>query len=270
MRAVLKLGLAIAAIVSAPATVAQQGLRVSVEPQMWYVSPGGNLKVGISPLFPSRKLNVDSPRISPSARLKLEAEDWTLTLNASNTRVAGTSNILGETIQPGFSFSPGDIIRTEFELTMVEPRFMLPLAEFEAPANSSGVVPASARLDLIAGVRAFDLRIEVERADGGVGRDEGNLFAAHPIVGLGVVFDLYEFMELDVSATVGGMPEVQGVTSASADAMAAFRFRVMDNEAGRLSLLGGYRILITSLLHPDEVEFDGALAGLFFGAEWRF
>jgi len=249
---------------------ADEGPKISFEPQMWYASPGGNIKLGDSPTLPSRKLNVDSPRASPAGRFTLETSDMIFTLDASSVRVAGTSNILGETIRPDFSFIPGDVIRTEFELTMVEPRFRFPLHEYEQAPNANGTVPAKARLDLIAGLRAYDLRIEIERVDGGLGRDEGNLFAVHPTVGLGVAFELYEFMELDVAATLGAFPEVQGVTSASADATAAFRFRVMNNEAGRVSLLGGYRILITSLLDPDEVEFDGALAGLFFGIEWRF
>ena len=96
-------------------------------------------------------------------------------------------------------------------------------------------------------------------------RVKGDMFHVEPIVGMKWEIEFERKFAIDFSSNFGYLPKLDDQSSSSLDLTAGFRYRPTPN----LGVQIGYRLLVFDL-EDDDVEAEGALAGLYGGISIRF
>lgn len=241
--------------------------RFEFEPFVWYASPGGEVSFGEgSTLTHTSDLSIDDPRLSGGAELHLVRDKWRFSLLGAHVSQNGGAVQNAPSQQGPISVMTGDTLRTEFDLTTVSLRGGYRLWEFEVDPTDAGVPEISSSVDLVAGLRAFDYQLETEVIAGSPpARTSGDMFHVEPVVGAKWEIHFRDRYTIDFSSNVGFLPEISDQSSSSLDLTVGFKWRPHRNVAAQI----GYRLLVFDL-ESDDVEAEGALAGLYTGVVLRF
>lgn len=244
-----------------------EGYSVKFEPFVWYVSPGGDVGFGgDTPLVDTSDLSLDNPWVSGGAELHLGKDKWRLSLLGAHSQQNGDSVANSALMLNTLPVAAGDTIHAEFDMTVASVRAGYEVWSFAAEPNNEGIPRISSALEVVGGLRAFDYSLESEINGGGPGmRVKGDMFHVEPIVGMKWEIEFERKFAIDFSSNFGYLPKLDDQSSSSLDLTAGFRYRPTPN----LGVQIGYRLLVFDL-EDDDVEAEGALAGLYGGISIRF
>lgn len=239
--------------------------RFEVEPFVWYVAPGGDVSVQASPLLPTGGLNIDEPNVRVGAEVHLHEGPWRFTLLGSFADQQAGSVTTSAVNFGTFSASPGDTLFTEFDLDTLGIRAAYRFWEFAADPDERGIPMVRSSLEAVAGLRAYDYSLSIERTSGAGGRATGDMFQVEPVIGAKWSIEFDQMFAIDLASNFGYAPEISGQSSSSFDITAGFRYMPIPNFAAQI----GYRLLVFDL-ESDDVQTEGALAGLYGGVTFSF
>ncbi len=239
--------------------------RFEVEPFLWYVAPGGEVGVQGSPLLHTNDLNIDNPNIGGGAEVHFHDGPWRFSLLGSVAGQQGGSVAQNAVNFGALAVAPGDSLHTEFDMTTLGLRVGYRVWEFAADPDAHGTPVFRSSLEAVAGLRAYDYSLSVERVSGAGGRAEGDMFQIEPIVGVKWSIEFDELFAIDLATNLGYIPEISNQSSSSFDITAGFRYMPIPTVAAQI----GYRLLVYDLA-SDDVETEGALAGLYGGVTLSF
>lgn len=244
--------------------------QLRIEPRAWYVAPDGRLRMpgqaAGSAGVDFDDLNLDSARLSPAGEIAFRTGNWRFTLggfwfSTDKTTTPSVAGPLGNiTLAPGTSVDT----QMDFGSLQLDAGYLIAGGQDLHATGDAGVslVP---RLEVFGGVRADWLDFRFSSAGATTERDE--LFL-QPLAGLRGSLDIAEQFGLEVALSAGGF-QSGDYQAVSWDIAAAFTWRPIQN----LGMQVGYRQLQFNLENDegvDELSYNGALAGLFFGAQLRF
>ncbi len=247
--------------------LAVPGWTVRFEPFVWYVAPGGDLKLpGGGQDVKLEVMDMDNPRLSPAAEFDLKFGNWRFTLGGFSFQGKTDASAATESGQiGGVSFSAGDLLKSELDLQSFQATAGYRVWE-EALNPRDGIYALVFGLDVLAGARIYDVSASVQQAAGPDVPSTSEFFA-EPIAGVRADFDFYRAFSIDLRTTAGYMPGDRSVWSL--DIALSGVYRPVEN----VGVMIGYRQLLFDLDSGDgdeEFRFSGGLAGLFAGIELRF
>lgn len=258
--------------VPALSTAPNDRWHLSAEIGAWYVAPGGDLNLpqsGPGPQAPQTfvsDINMDSPRLSPSAEINLTKGKgdgaWGVNargfLFASSERAfeASYSGRLGDLI-----FASGESLQSSLDFGTFE---LEGTRRWDLPTSDAATILPS--VDLVGGARAYTVDWKVERrapSGGGavdVAQFDGEFVEGY--VGAKLRLELAHNFTIDVLNTFGWGPFDN--SAYSWDIILGFQWRPSEH----LGVQIGYRQLLFSLESGDgsgAFKYSGALAGLYGG-----
>jgi hypothetical protein len=252
----------------APPPVAER-LQVHFEPAVWYVSPGGDIRLpgdGADEMDID-DLNLDSPRMSPFGELRLRHGDWSVLFSGAVFEMENRGAVMDEAGQVGsVPFAAGDRLVSSLDLLTFEAAAEYRLYEAPRGPRPSGGFDFEPEWDVMGGMRLYDISAQVSGPGGTAGDDA---FFAEPFAGIRFGMELAEAFTVDIHASLGGFADGEDRASLSWDVVTGFQWRPTPH----IGVQFGYRQLAFLLEQgPDGDEFKlrGAMAGLYFGGVIRF
>lgn len=259
-----------------PVLDASSTLTLRVRAMAWRVSTGGDLKLPSETSTPNstvelESLNVDEPVFAPMADFTFRRGDWGLTVRGSGWSTSGTA-------QPGYTgrlgdvvFSPTTTLDSELQVLIFEAEGLYTLERFK-PERSEYKIDGM--LDLVFGVRATSIDASTRDTTSGVSiaslkSSADNIFF-EPLAGLRASMEIAEQVDLEVQATIGGLP-LGDTSSFTGDIIAGISWRPIEN----VGILFGYRSLFLDFSDGEdneafELSGPSTAQGLFFGAVIAF
>lgn len=242
---------------------------IQVQPRVWYVSLSGDLAMPGAPAGTADasldELNLDSPQMGPYGDATLRFGRWTV--NVSAMAVSGDRSTTAQRAGQigGFTFNPGDPIRSSIDLASGEASAGYSLGTWDLGTRRDGTGGLVADLSVLGGVRMYDVSVGV----GATTPDttKADEFFAEPMVGGRLEMNFAKSFSIDLQSTVGWMPADR--ETMSWDIEVAFTWRPVKN----LGLQLGYRNMRFDLSSGDgtnQFELNGGAAGLFAGVQLRF
>lgn len=236
---------------------------VEFEPAAWYTSPGGMVVMpGGSAEADLADVNLDSPRLSPFAEVRVRGGEWSLELSGYGYEASGRGSISSGMAVGGLVIPAGSPVEASLGACSFEAALGYRVHEFRSEGERGDV---ELTLDVTGGVRAHALDLEVTGAGG---RAEFDGVFAEPTVGMWMRFEFSRGLSLDVDASVGGM-FLENSTSISWDILVGFRWDLGNGLAAQ----GGYRqhaFLLEEGEGIDRFRWRGAMAGVYAGMVFRF
>lgn len=239
--------------------------RFELETFVWYVSPGGDVGFADTELVGTADLSIDDPRLAPGAELHYRQGPWRFSLLGAITSQHGGSVAESAFDFGSLSVAPGDTLVTEIDLDTYALSVGYRLWAFAADGDDHGAPRLQSSVEAVAGLRAYDYGLSVDRITGPSGSESGDLFQIEPIVGFKWMIEFDDTFSVDLATSFGYLPEISGQSSSSLDITAGFRYAPTPNIAAQI----GYRLLVFDLA-SDDVEAEGALAGLIGGIVLSF
>lgn len=251
---------------------------IQLNPSLWYVAPSGKLRLPVSggggaggDEIRIERLNLDSPRISPSGEFSVTADRLRFTLSGANFQIDRDRTLATESFQIGSVVAtPGTPLQVKMEFTTAELtvgyeflRHAFVLEEGGRPAEA----PVKLHVHVLAGVRLYDTSFRVRDLSGSASASADEFFL-EPIVGLRGDLELVKDFSIILQVSGGGFAD-SSRSSYSVDVAAGFQWRPIPN----LGLQLGYRQLaygLTAGEDEDEFSYNGRLAGLFVGITLQF
>jgi hypothetical protein len=272
-------------ITSSPAPErAEPWWTVEILPSVWFVAPSGKLALPVnSGTGPAgfttagdevkvNDINLDSNRLSPSGELHLSSGRFRLTFQGADFELTRDRTFPDRAGRLGaVAFTRADALKIDFSFGTYEVTagYRVWDRDFKAAGSSTGyAVDAVVGLYALAGVRMYDVDIDVQRLTGTFARAEASHFFAEPVVGARLEADFVEAFALELQLDAGYLPGGDHESS-SIDVALAFSWRPSRNFGVRL----GWRQVAFDLADgsgASKFEYDGRLAGLFIGAVIRF
>jgi opacity protein-like surface antigen len=241
-----------------------------LEPSVWFVAPGGSMRMPGEPRNSRRKrlelINLDNPRLSPFGEANLRTGEWhfnVLAFSASQSD-RGTEYTRNDWIGPHF-VEAGDSISASVDFASAEfsVGYRIPIPD---TLVGRGGRDFRGTLEAIGGIRLYSVDFEFVTPSGTTSHDD---FLAEPILGLRYTMEIRRRFNIDVQVSLGGFDDGGHRRSFSYDIMTGFSYRPVENVGIQI----GYRQLAFDLMTgSDEQQFryDGALAGLYGGLLVRF
>ncbi len=239
--------------------------RLEFESFFWYASPGGDVGVEGSQLISTAALSIDDPRLGFGAEAHYHQGPWRVSLLGSLTSQHGGSVAQSPNSFDTLTVAPGDRLQTEIDLDTYGLRVGYRIWEFASDPDEHATPALSSNLEAVAGLRAYDYSLSIERTSGAGGRAEGDMLQLEPILGVKWSIEIDGKYALDLASNFGYIPEISGQSSSSFDITAGFRYSPVPMFAAQI----GYRLLVYDLM-SDDVEAEGALAGLYGGVTLSF
>ncbi len=268
-----------------PALLPNPEWTIQLEPAIWFVSPSGKFRLPAESTglrgdkLKIEELNLDAPLVSPFGELNVRTGEngaWRFTFSAgdysSDRRATAESNFrLGD-----ITALAGDPLGVSFDFFTAEAT--LGYLVYQHDFREASEHPENAARFLLStyafgGVRLYDVDIEVENRAGGSGR-EGETgthqFFAEPIVGVRNELEIAGDFTIDLQLSAGALP-IEDHSSYSVDIAVGFMYRPHPNVAAQI----GWRQVAFWLSDGDDgeaeqFEYNGRLAGLYFGVTLRF
>lgn len=242
---------------------------IRFEPSAWFVAPGGEFTIpGSSPGFGRvEEMNLDSPRLSPFGEVHVSHDRWSFYGSAvalsANDRgsIASSAGSVG-----GVVFAAGDELRSSLDFVTAEFAASFRFYRDHLGPMAGGGHRYEPSWDVLVGARIYDFDIDVA-APGGT--SSSHAFFAEPYVGVRFSMDLIEQFTIDVQGSIGVFGDGGDRHSLSWDIITGFQW----NPTANFGLQFGYRQLAFRLHDGDgagDLEFNGALAGLYIGGTLRF
>ncbi len=244
--------------------------KLQFEPSVSFGAAGGKVMLPGSPVgVPSTKiedLNLDGPRAAPEGELILTSEPWGFMLRGYRLETGDHDQVAAAPGQVGpVVFSAGDVLRSSLRLTEVE-AVVLRKIELPDSINGSSGKAFAARLDVLGGLRMYDVGFDVAGPGGGT---SANGFFGHPLVGAKLTMDITDQFTIDAQVDLGLMATGSDSMSYGYDIVAGFMWHPTQTFGVQI----GYRDLAFLLRkgpEGDRFEFTGAVQGLYAGAVLRF
>lgn len=253
-----------------PAIPSPPSWRFAVEPSAWYVAPGGDLKLpgtlaaGNGSQVQLEFLNIDSPRLTPMLELRGQSDRWGISVSGFSMGSKERFTAPEFAVDVGATtLLPGELFSARLEISSLEA-----IVSYAAYPDFTGARPDGilvANLDLLGGVRAYEVSASVATLAGEADADE---FLVEPVVGARLTLDITRYASIDVQSTIGGF-SLGDSHSLSWDIIAGFQWR----PTGNIGVQVGYRNLLLDLQSgrdPATFDYFGALAGLYVGGVFRF
>lgn len=242
---------------------------LSAEPGLWYVAPSGKASFPASsgvrgPKIFLNDLNMDSPRLSPSAEINLRRGDWGVSVrgfmfsSSDQNWTAPYASRIGT-----LDFVPGDRFQTslDFGTLEIEGSYRF-LDSGRLPENAGKDWKFRATLDGVFGARLYDIDFRVDRVSGTAATVRESITLVEALGGVKGSIEISDEWTVDLLTTFGGLNE-----SFSWDIMPGFQWRPFRNFGVQI----GYRQLLFRIDKGDDgMKWDGAMAGLSFGIVVRF
>lgn len=247
------------------------GWTLQLEPLVHYVAPAGDIRLPNSSGVKSKEvsvddLNLDDPRISPFGEIHFRREKWRISLSGFAYSLDDRTEVSTESFQFGdLAISSGDRIESSLDFWTLEAVASYRVFHDQTDRNSKGIVGAAAGIDILGGVRFFDVDFDISTPSGS--QSEHNLWA-QPVLGARAEFTIWENFGFDVTTAFGYLPAGDN-TSFSWDIIAAFHWRPWENVGVQI----GYQQLAFTLEDgdgADEFRWSGGMAGVFGGLLIRF
>lgn len=242
---------------------------VEFRPSVWYVAPGGEMRLpGLSAApedLDVAVLSLDKPRLSPLVELHVRQGRWRFSAGGFSYSIDQLGPALATGEIGDVSFVAGDLVQSRLEFSCFEGTVGYRVVE-EAMNPADGVHALVFSLDLVGGARAYDLSATVERP--GISRSSDQEFFAEPLVGVKLNAELYDRFTVELHSEIGFQP-VGDRTSWSWDVMVGGTWRPIENVGVRL----GFRQLLFDLKSGSDAQqfkFGGGMAGLYGGLELKF
>lgn len=249
---------------------------LQVEPNLWYVAPGGKVKMpgaANSDTVRLEDLNIDRPRMSPYGKVRGKMGDWLVGISGFGFEAARTAQASAPLTLGGTTLSAGDTVRTRLEFSSFDLTGAYRIYENSLARDKDGLAAVAPSLDVLVGARVIsvDYDMSFSAAPGRpaltpAGASADKLFF-DPIVGFKFDMEFLEKFNINAEVKIGGMPGTHA--SIAWDIIAGFSYRPLPNVGIQL----GYRQLafrLSSGSGADKFRYDGALAGLYFGVLVRF
>jgi hypothetical protein len=254
-----------------PGVNAPRPWRFSLEPAMWYVAADGDVKLpgGLSgsngQQIDLADLNLDSPRISPFFEVHGKADRWRASISGFALNTHGRESIAAFSGEfGGVSVGLGDAIEADFELSSIEVTLARTAFEDFTGAGPEGLLRAD--LDVLGGVRLYDIGASIDAPSGRASHDE---IFIEPLVGVKLSLQLDPQATIDVQTSFGGFTNGGDRHSFTWDILAGFQWRPINDMGVQI----GYRNIVVDLQSgedPGTFDYFGALAGLYAGVVIRF
>lgn len=236
------------------------------EPSAWFAGLGGKIQIAGAPSGTQRvrinDLNLDDPKLTPAGELHLRTGDWRFSFGGFwfNQRETGPAQVGGQL--GSITFAAGDVVTSKYSHDSYEPTVGYEIWRRDPqPGDSVKFLP---RIEVLAGARIDDVEFTFQRAAATARQHEtfGQIIA-----GVKGSMDIADQFSVDLQVTGGGWPGGQRVFSW--DIMVGFGWRPIENVGVQV----GYRNLFSEFKSgsdSDKFSYQGATAGLFFGAIVRF
>src|SRR3954463_1854038 len=195
--------------------LAQPPYTIQFEPSVWYASPGGKLRMpGGSSTHWIDTFNLDSPRLSPYGELHLREGNWRLGFCAMSSREhprGPIQNDFGEI--GGVGFGPGDRTPASLDFTtfQAEVGYRLPISGVATGKEQPEFLATN---ELVAGVRFYDFRFDLDLPSGHTGAHE---VAGTPYIGLRLAMEIVYGFTVDVEASLAGFDDGRDLTIFGSD-----------------------------------------------------
>lgn len=255
----------------APTDPADRQISLRVELRPWYTAPGGRFTLPGEARggrdIDVEQLNLDSPRLSPAGRVRLDVDEWSFSLSGAHFRterdaISPVNRRIGD-----IDLMAGDEVQTEYAYTTAEllvgnTFFQRRLRAFDHEETRFGL-----ELEAGLGARLDHFDIQLERAAGGAA--SADEFFLAPLAAFEARFHPAPRATVSFAATAGWNPGLGDHTAITSDLIvrAAWQF------TPRIQAMAGYRITIQRMEAgegPQRFEFNGSHAGLFAGIRIGF
>jgi hypothetical protein len=251
---------------------------IRIEPAMGFLAPAGDLRLPSSTTrgdqFELDDINLDSARIAPIGRITAARRKWRFTFSglgfwANDQGVTATS--FGQI--GGAPIAPGDRIESDLSFQSFDITAAYRLLHRTSDLNDDGNPRVEGGLDVVGGVRFqhvdFDVRVDpLAMIPGAATSADADELFAEPLVGLKGDLDFARTFSIDAETLFGGFTTGDR-TSWSFSVDVGFVYRPIPE----LGLRIGYHMLILDLNDgdgADEFEWQGSLAGLYWGVSLSF
>jgi hypothetical protein len=244
---------------------------LSIEPSLWFAGISGEMRLpgqtDGSPKVDLKDVNADANRLTPMVEARFRKGDWTFGASGfiytAKTYGAATATQQAGTI----AITSGDAVTTRTAFGSAEFSAAYQISRTEMTPLADGGHRLAFTVDLLAGLRLYDIDFTLTREAGG--RSDSDELFIEPLVGARLSAEFYRDFSLDLQAAIGGQP-LGDRTSLSWDIFVGAGWR----PTRHLGLQLGYRNLAFALTSESSdasrFEWEGALAGLYAGLELRF
>lgn len=252
---------------------AAQKWTLSAEPGVWYTAPSGKIRLpgGTSTAKTElADLNLDSPRLSPSGELNLRHARWGASLRGYAFAVSDrTPDVPAAAASLGILSGLGPVsgARLSLEVREFEAEGSYRFFVWENTPREEGGFRARSSLDAVVGLRYIEMDWSVAGTASGSPFDRAvSEEFLHPIVGLKFSLDLFEQTTIDAQNTFGFMTGDR--ESFTWDILLGFQWRPTENFGAQI----GYRQVLMRMNDGEDTGFsyEGAMAGIYFGAVFKF
>jgi hypothetical protein len=247
------------------------GWTLQFEASVHYIAPTGDLKLPNSANVETEEasvedFNLDDPRLSPYGEIHFRRDKWRISISGLWYSLEDRTESADESFQFGdLAIASGDEIESSLDFWTLEAVGSYRVFEDQTVPNSKGIIGAAVGIDILGGVRLFDVDFEFSAPAGEQSAD--NLWA-QPVLGARVEISLWENFGFDVTSAFGYLPAGDN-TSFSWDIVAGFHWRPWEN----VGVQFGYQQLAFTLEDGDDAEefrWEGSMAGIFGGLLIRF
>lgn len=240
------------------------------EPAVWYVAPGGRVRLPGSPTGTDRvrleDVNLDTPRLSPYGELHLRTGEWRFMVSGVATDLKSRGAVAQEPLWIGPTLvSPGERTVGSIDFASAEVNVAYRITIPDEIAGQGGP-EFRGTLEALWGLRMYTLSFEFDTPSASARYSD--LFF-EPLVGLKYTMEIYERFNIDVQASIGAFDDGGHRRVISYDILAGFSYRPTENIGVQI----GYRNLAYSMRSGsgiDQFKYGGALAGLYGGVLIRF
>ena len=248
-----------------------EGWTLQIEPLVHYIAPAGDFKLpngtgGSTSELSVDDLNIDDTRLSPYIDLHLRRDKWRISVSGFWFSLDDRGAVADESFQFGdLAVSAGDETESSLDFWTLEAVGSYRVFEDQTARNSKGVIGAGIGVDLLAGVRLFDMDFQIQTDSGTESADH---LWAQPVAGARMEVAIWENFGFDVTSAFGYLPAGDS-SSFSWDIVAGFHWRPFHNVGVQI----GYQQLALTLEDgddSDEFRWEGGMAGLFGGLLIRF
>ncbi len=260
---------------------------ISIEPSVWLVGAGGTVKMPGSSSPPPvafgnapqaaelgdriklDHIGFDDPQAAPAGEVNIGYGRWRFALRGFGFSIDDDSTVDDSGSLGEVDFAPGDSLVGEINTNIFEAQAGYRFFEYVGRPRQNGdgyVVRFYA--DALGGARYYDVDMQFEQFDTLNGSNSFDDAWIEPTIGGKIGVELYEQFDIDLEVNFGAGP-FGDHASWSWDVIAGFQWRPVENVGVQI----GYRNLAFDLQDgsdADEFEWDGALAGLYFGAVIKF
>lgn len=255
------------------------GWTVRLEPYAAYIGPAGDLRMPSATTrggqFTLSDLNLDSPRLLPAGRIQVQRDKWRIGFSGLAFSADDRGSVQGVGGQIGdVPFAAGDELISDLSYESFDLLVSYRVWTHTGETNDDGRVRLDAGVDLIGGVRFHHADFSIRNrpltapAPGTPLSVDADEFFAEPVVGARLDLTLAEQFGIEVESAAGGFGfGDRSSFSFSIDAGFAYRPTPM------IGVKVGYRMLLFGLNDgdgADEFEWNGSMAGLYFGAQLSF